>query len=206
MPKPRRTQAERIAASDSAMFKAAIDIIARDGPNKMTLAKVGKASGYSGSLVTYRFGSKVGLLQAVCERIVALWIERELLTDEIRVATGIERLKVVAEEYIKLIHSGSKLMIAIQRLNYASYESCPELRPIFEEIDQKTRQHFADELAGEERLPEGFDALAFTTVYLGALRGVAQQYAVSAENVDLEAIKQTIWTLCDNTLIPPSDA
>jgi len=39
--KRRRTQAERTQASDKAIYKAAIKLIARDGPQNMSLAKLG---------------------------------------------------------------------------------------------------------------------------------------------------------------------
>ena len=72
----RRTQAERRAASDAAMFKAAIKLIASEGPSSMTLTKIGKESGFSGGLVSYRFGSKRNLLIATADRILELWQKR----------------------------------------------------------------------------------------------------------------------------------
>jgi len=52
--KRRRTQAERTQASDKAIYKAAIKLIAKDGPQNMSLAKLGKVAGFSGGLISYR--------------------------------------------------------------------------------------------------------------------------------------------------------
>ncbi len=63
-PEKRRTQAERIEATEEAMYLAAIKLIAKDGPNKMTLASLGKEAGVSPGLVNHRFGTENKLLQA----------------------------------------------------------------------------------------------------------------------------------------------
>ena len=56
----RLTQAERTAISDRRMLDAAIELICTHGTHQTTLQALGRASGYSRGLVTYRFGSKAG--------------------------------------------------------------------------------------------------------------------------------------------------
>jgi len=63
--KSRRTQAERTQASDKAIYKAAIKLIAEEGPKNMSLARLGKVAGFSGGLISYRFGTKSNMLKAV---------------------------------------------------------------------------------------------------------------------------------------------
>ena len=60
-----RTQAQRRTGSSHSLVQAAIEIVARDGVGAMTFEAIGIRAGYSRSLVTQRFGSKQGLLDAV---------------------------------------------------------------------------------------------------------------------------------------------
>ena len=61
----RRTQEERKAESERQIIRAAIRIFARQGYLRTTLNQVGEEAGYTGGLVSHRFGSKAGLLKAV---------------------------------------------------------------------------------------------------------------------------------------------
>jgi len=96
----RPNQAERTEASDSAMLKAAISIIANEGHYSMALIKVGKTAGFTGGLVSYRFGSKSDLLQAVSERILELWNNKTLDNKTLIASSGIEQLKLIPDAYL----------------------------------------------------------------------------------------------------------
>ena len=197
MTEHRRTQAERAAASDSAIYKAAIELIASEGPKNMTLAKVGKTAGYTGGLVSYRFGSKEGLLKAVSERIVELWNAKTLQAPKVLKAQGVERLKLIACDYIESVRAGSPMLLALHRLLNASFSSCPYLLPYFQAFDANVRASVASTLTEHEQLSPDFDADAFAVIYISTLRGVAQQYFINQSDVDLDTAKQMVWTLCD---------
>src|SRR5205085_5012871 len=66
----RRTQAERVEASDRALIDAAIALIAERGYDRTTLAGIGERAGYSRGLVTQRFGNKENLLWAILRQIL----------------------------------------------------------------------------------------------------------------------------------------
>jgi len=196
----RRTQAQRTEESDNAMFKAAIDIISKDGPSNMTLAKVGKAAGFTGGLVSYRFGSKSGLLQAVSERILELWSAKILQDSKLAKSSGIERLKIVAEEYLTNVRKRSPLMTAQLRLMHASYGSCPDLLPYFQANDKDVRESIVFIISEDKHFSKDVDPIAFATVFIGTLRGVAQQYFINPKDVDLEQAKHMIWKICEEAL------
>lgn len=61
----RRTQTERREEAERRLLAAALDIVARRGSVRMTLAEVGEAAGYSRGLPAHRFGSKAGLVHAL---------------------------------------------------------------------------------------------------------------------------------------------
>ncbi len=65
----RRTQEERKAQSERAIVEAAIELFSTEGYVKTTLSQVGKKAGYTGGLISNRFGSKENLLRAVLENI-----------------------------------------------------------------------------------------------------------------------------------------
>ena len=69
----RRTQAERTAISDAAMFKAATQLVLEKGVDGMTLKEVGELAGYSRGLASYRFGSKENLVQELLRRFQKDW-------------------------------------------------------------------------------------------------------------------------------------
>ena len=68
-PKTRRTQEERKAESERQIIRAAIKIFARQGYLRTTLNEIGEEAGYTGGLVSHRFGSKAGLLKAIINNI-----------------------------------------------------------------------------------------------------------------------------------------
>ena len=65
----RRTHAQRREEAEQRLLEAALEIVARRGTLRMTLAEVGEAAGYSRGLAGHRFGSKAGLLHALAASI-----------------------------------------------------------------------------------------------------------------------------------------
>ena len=61
----RRSQTERREEAEHRLLEAALEIVARRGSVRMTLAEVGEAAGYSRGLPAHRFGSKAGLVHAL---------------------------------------------------------------------------------------------------------------------------------------------
>lgn len=68
-------QAERREAARSAMLEVAISRLAAGGYARMTLAEVGRQSGYSHGLAPFYFGSKAGLMAAVSDEIARVYLE-----------------------------------------------------------------------------------------------------------------------------------
>jgi AcrR family transcriptional regulator len=64
-PQRRRTQAERRDESERGLVKAAIAVVSEDGVSAATFEAIGQRGGYSRGLVGQRFGSKLGLIEAV---------------------------------------------------------------------------------------------------------------------------------------------
>ena len=72
----RRTQAERREEAERRLLDAAIEIVARTGTVRLTLAEVGEAAGYSRGLPAHRFGNKAGLVRALAAHINERFLEQ----------------------------------------------------------------------------------------------------------------------------------
>ncbi|MEQ1756187.1 MAG: TetR/AcrR family transcriptional regulator [Micropepsaceae bacterium] len=64
-PARRRSQAERRDESERLLLEATLNIVAQRGVSAATFDEIGKVAGLSRGLVTQRFGSKRGLIEAV---------------------------------------------------------------------------------------------------------------------------------------------
>lgn len=67
----RRTQAERRDASERQLLQAAAAVIGERGVSAATFENIGQRAGYSRGLVTQRFGSKQGLIDALIAHLEA---------------------------------------------------------------------------------------------------------------------------------------
>jgi AcrR family transcriptional regulator len=65
VPRPRRTQQERVEESTQRLFQAATELIAEGGYDAASAAEIGRRAGYSRAMVRARFGSKEQLVDAV---------------------------------------------------------------------------------------------------------------------------------------------
>jgi AcrR family transcriptional regulator len=95
----RRTQAERRLQSSAGLVKAAIDVVSNDGVGATTFESIAKRGNYSRALVSKRFGSKQGLIEAV---IAYLRARPEAIAIEQRVdeLNGFEALMAYIDIYM----------------------------------------------------------------------------------------------------------
>ena len=95
----RRTQAERRLQSSTGLVKAAIDVISTEGVGATTFETIARRGRYSRALVSKRFGSKQGLIEAV---IAYLRARPEAMAIEYRVdeLTGFEALLAYVDIYM----------------------------------------------------------------------------------------------------------
>jgi AcrR family transcriptional regulator len=108
-PKPnrrRRTQAERREESERGLVQAAVAVVSEDGVSASTFEAIARRSGYSRGLVGQRFGSKLGLIEAV---IAYLHDGRESFAEagKLNGLPGLDALLTYADRYVqRLSHMG----------------------------------------------------------------------------------------------------
>lgn len=69
-------QQERREASTNALLDAAGQLVLEGGFAAMTFAAIGERAGYSRAMVTARFGSREGLIEALLDRLITRWHEQ----------------------------------------------------------------------------------------------------------------------------------
>src|SRR5712671_1728855 len=104
----RRTQAERREDSERGLVRAAISVTAERGVSAATFEAVGQRGGYSRSLVTRRFGSRQGLIDAV---ISYLHDRRRVLAAEhgIDQMPGLDALLADTDLYLRSLSEKGEL-------------------------------------------------------------------------------------------------
>jgi AcrR family transcriptional regulator len=125
----RRTQAERREDSERGLVRAAISVTAEHGVSAATFEAIGQRGGYSRSLVTRRFGSKQGLIDAV---ISYLHDRRTLLAAELGIdqMPGLDALLADTDLYLRSLSEKGELKAYFMLLS-AAVADASSLRTAF---------------------------------------------------------------------------
>lgn len=194
---PNRQQ-ERREASTKAMLDAAVDLIAEGGLAAMTFAAIGERSDFSRTLVTYRFGSRDGLIEALVDHIVSGWTEREILQGEEAVPDhqlvpeakgrpGLDGVIILIEAIHSQFKRDQRWLRALYTLMFAATGPDEELRMRFSSFHRDFRRDLSKIISdgqadGSIRGDIAPDDEA--TVILGGLRGIGYQWLLDPENLD----------------------
>jgi AcrR family transcriptional regulator len=185
----RRSQAERRDEAEQRLLAAAVRLVAEQGLERITLADVGEAAGYSRGLPAHYFGSKAGLTVALATHLIdgfgqALGrtehhprgLQRLLgatafyLDSAIREPTGARALSVLLGEGL----ANPLISERIAALNARSVKGF--------EVNLR-----AAVMAGEIRAE--VDPRAQAILILAALRGTVSQWLLAPDAIDLAAVR-----------------
>lgn len=193
-PPKRRTQQERKAESERAVILAALNLFARQGYMRTTLNEIGKAAGYTGGLVSHRFGSKEGLLQAVLKHIRTRFLDDQL-GSAITMDSAEESLRNYIEIYISEVTVREGRVRALYVIMGEALGAVPEIRKDIAELNEHTRNHLAGIIqrgmaSSEFRNDANPDTSAL--LLMGTLRGVVLQYLADPQAVNVKAVIKSI--------------
>jgi hypothetical protein len=189
--KSKRTQQERRAASDEQLLKSAVGLIARRGSN-FSLAEVGRCSGFSHAMAGARFGSRAEFIRNVRMTI------RQQSYDTWEPHAAARRPIDAFDAYLDWVshadEGGRALYILLtealtlespDRADYAEHNL--QLRQAFEQsIDE----------AGIGKHPRDVNTETIALVLVGMLRGIAIQWLLEGDAIDLEKVRATArWIL-----------
>jgi AcrR family transcriptional regulator len=118
LPRRRRTQAERRDESERGLVKAAIGVVSEEGVSAATFEAIARRGGYSRGLVGQRFGSKLGLIEAV---IAYLNDERQGVAADHRVdgLPGLEALLGFVDLYLQRLAELGEMQAYFRLLSWA---------------------------------------------------------------------------------------
>lgn len=186
----RRTQEQRRGTARAAILDAAIDLVARGGYASMTLADVGQRAGYSRSLATHYFGSKVKLLAAVIEHVVA----RNNGRTPDAVPYGLGRLHGEVDMVFDGIRDQPITMRAYLAIAHEAATAVPEIRPAIHQQNLAFRRFIQTSLSegvarGEIR-PD-LDVVSTALALTAMLRGLVWEWFTDP-TLDLVAARRAV--------------
>jgi len=186
----RRTQEERKAESERMIIQSAISIFARQGYLRTTLNEIGEEAGYTGGLVSHRFGSKAGLLKAVLRNI-----DESFLQDQIGQALETETATEALNNYIAIYmdevteHEGRLRALYVMMGEALAGED--EIRRGVAEFHKRARHRVAAIVQrgiDHGEFNPAVDPDAAGVLITGMLRGVVMQHLYDASAFDVAVI------------------
>ncbi|MFF2929293.1 TetR/AcrR family transcriptional regulator [Streptomyces mirabilis] len=197
----RRSQEDRRAEAERRLLEAAAELIGEIGTSRVTLAAIGERAGYSRGLVTHHFGSKSALMQRLVDVVTAEF--RAALTEAAPSASPRDELHGLIGTFMNLVAERPPLHRAFLVLWSDAMVTSPDARPAMAASDRMFRGEIEDRLlrgvaAGD--FPRDVDPRGLATVLLGLLRGVALQYVLDGDAVDLDASRREIEQLLNDRL------
>lgn len=134
-PPPRRTQAERVAESDTRMLQAAMRLVAERGYMQTTLEAIGVEAGYSRGLVSHRWGTKDSLLEELVERVTEDF--RRGLLERLRGLSGLDAIFCEIDCYLEGMDDPPLSSRAFFVLMLESIGPAPQIREHFARFGKK---------------------------------------------------------------------
>ena len=186
----RRTQEQRRAESERQIIRAARELFARQGYTRTTLNDVGSAAGYTGGLVTHRFGSKEGLLNAVVDSSARRFAEDQVQT-AIKDKTATEAMTTYLAVYLREINKRESHMRALYVIMGEALGSVPEIRKKIAAFNKGFRFRIAAMVQNGVDSGEfnpNIDTEAAALMILALLRGVTMQILADRRAFDIEQV------------------
>jgi len=185
-PKSRRTQAERVAESDSRMLDAATRLIARNGYTQTTLEAIGVEAGYSRGLVQHRFGNKDRLLDELIKKIAA--DHRERLLERMRGLSGLDALFCEIDCYLESMDAPRDSSRAFFMLMHESLGPAPHIRATFAAISSRWHRAIARHIEHGQRAGQiraDIDPEREAQLLIATARGLRTQSMLNPQTSDI---------------------
>ena len=201
---PRKTHAQRLELSESAMFDVAVKFIVEQGTAKTTLKAVGESAGYSRGLAGSRFNSKTGLFCFVIKRVAEYWL------DEMKKAThdksGYAAIHATIDAHYQFSRKAPLSVRAFYILWFESIGLDSEMRDVVASIHRRRLSDVTEWIeqgikAGE--ISSKVDAGAIAQYFLTSMFGIVYQWLIDPgqereiENLH-ENLKKTMRMLLPN--------
>jgi AcrR family transcriptional regulator len=182
------------------MLDAATELLLEGGFAAATFVQIGKRAGYSRGLVTTRFGSKAGLLDALIDHIVIGWLDRTLKPMQAK-DNGLEGALVLLEGIWRQVARDDRQLRALYIMMFDSITAEPALQARMAELHEFLRFSIATSLRrgiADGSVKPSIDPDLEAALLLSTLRGVTFQWMLDPDRFDpVPALKQVHATTAD---------
>jgi AcrR family transcriptional regulator len=198
----RRSQAQRRDEAERRLLSAAVWLVGERGLERITLAEVGEAAGYSRGLPAHYFGGKDGLVVALASHIIE-GFGRGVERNE-RHRPGLERLLGLVAFYLD---SAGKEPAMVRALFVLLGEGLSNglVTERLAQLNARSAKSFEVNLragvaAGEVRAD--VDATSQAILILAGLRGAVGLWLLAPDAVDLRAVRDAFVVSLRRSLAP----
>ena len=183
---PQNKQQQRTERSTNALLQAASDLIVEGGFDALTFASIGERAGYSRGLVTARFGSKDGLVDALIDRIVTTWNTRNVLpqTQDLEGRAAMVHVIEAIRRQAERDPSGLRVLYALAFEAIGPHE---ELRLRMLKLHEGMRADFASIIRRGRKdgsIPKAISDEREAELIIAGLRGVGFQWLLDPSGFD----------------------
>jgi AcrR family transcriptional regulator len=202
-PPRRRTRAEQAAATRRRLIDAAARLFARNGYTASTVAAIGEEAGVSRGLVNFHFTTKEKLLHAVIEQLVAELEEGMFPDDEEEDPLAALAVLIGAHRrFLTERPERARLLFRLQAEALNPALGLGAFAALHRRWVERTASWWERAVAAGQVDP----ALAHedvTTLTIGALRGIALEWLLAPELVDVDRAYEQLLGFLQRGLSPP---
>lgn len=168
------------------LLEAAGELVVEGGYGAMTLAAVGERAGYSRGMVTARFGSKEGLLNALVDRIVGGFNHRNVLP-RTEGKPGCEAVTVLLDAIATQASRDPSAIRVLYALMFEALGPIPDLHAAVAELHDAMRADLAKLIRTGLRdgsVRKGLVPADEVALIVAGLRGIGYQWLLQPESFD----------------------
>lgn len=183
----RRTQAERVAESDTRMLQAAMRLVAERGYMQTTLEAIGVEAGYSRGLVSHRFGSKDKLLEELVNRVTEDF--RQGLLQRLQGLSGLDAVFCEIDCYLEGMDDPPLSSRAFFVLMLESIGPAPQIRQHFAQFGKRWQTALARTLSKGQQLGSiraDVNPASEARLLIATLRGLRTQSMIDPASSDIK--------------------
>lgn len=198
-----QTQSERTESSRRTLIDATISLLAHEGYRAASVTRIQDESGLSRGLVSYHFGSKLKLLEAVVHRISSDYNEQTAADRE--GLPGRYQIQQMFQAYLTRMMQRPEPSHVMLVLAAESVSEAPELRDAVKDSYRSFRARISEMLRTgikDGSIRPDIDPVTHAAVLHGVLRGMVLQYFVDPEEIDLEKVRSAVADMLERDLTP----
>jgi AcrR family transcriptional regulator len=180
-------RSRQAAATRQRLIDAAARLFARHGYTASSVAAIGEEAGVSRGLVNFHFTTKENLLHAVIEQLVGE-LEGQMFPPD-PPAAPLQALAVLVDAHRRFLTEQpeqARLLFRLQAEALNPALGVKAFAALHERWLERTRPWWEQALADGEIDP-ALDHNAVTTFTIGALRGIALEWLLAPDGVDIDS-------------------